>query len=135
MEWSNFLGWGRRWLRKAGRSSTDRCGQAMDISKLIVVSLGLGIIFTQGCAADETEVSSSVPRKCLEVIHSYVKKTRRWEPDTYVVDGESLGTEGLGFSIWLLRETEVPGPPGGGESFHVDLDHGCSRVTGELGYQ
>lgn len=90
---------------------------------------------TQGWTADEGEVSSSVPKKCLEVIHSYVKKSRGWEPDTYVVDGESLGTDGLGFSIWLLRETEVTGPPGGGEAFHVDLDHDCLRVTGELGYQ
>lgn len=107
----------------------------MNIQKMMVVSLSFWMICTQGCAADEAEIPSSVPKQCLEVIHGYIKKTRGWGPDTYVVDGESLGTDGLGFSIWLLRETEIPPPPGGGESFHVDLDHDCSRVTGELGYQ
>lgn len=39
---------------------------------------------TQRWTADEGEVSSSVPKKCLKVIHGYVKETRGWEPDTYV---------------------------------------------------
>lgn len=105
------------------------------MQRMMVVSLSCWMICTQGCAADEVENPSSVPEKCLEVIHSYVRETRHWDPEAYVVDGESFGRDGLGFSVWLLKETKNPAPPGGTESFHVDLDDECSRVTGELGYQ
>lgn len=107
----------------------------MNVQRMMVVSLSFWMIFAQGCAADEMETPSVVPDKCLEVIHGYIKETRGWGAETYVVDGESLGTGDLGFSVWLVKETKIPAPPGGGESFHVDLNHDCSRVTGELGYQ
>lgn len=95
----------------------------------------LMLMTSQGCAAPSQEARSLIPERCSDTIHDYVKKARGWKESAYVIDEEGFGGPGRGFSIWVLAEDGVIPPPGGGKSFHVELDQECSRVTEELGYQ
>jgi len=81
------------------------------------------------------QTATAAPEQCLKIVRDYVKRTRGWDASTYMVEGESVGSPGRGFSVMLLAEMGVLLPPGGGQSFHVDTDRECSRVVGELAYQ
>lgn len=104
-------------------------------SRLFFGTALMALILGQGCAASNSDAKASVPKKCSEVIHEYVKRTRGWDKSSYVIDEEGFGGPGLGFSVWLLEEDIKILPPGGGRSFHVELDQACTRVTEELAYQ
>lgn len=107
----------------------------MNVLRCLVVMALCGFMSNQALAATTSGSQPSVPVTCLELIHNYVKKTRGWERSSYVVEDENFGGDGLGFSVWLLSELSVLRPPGGGESFHVDVDKKCLRVNRELAYQ
>lgn len=84
---------------------------------------------------DRARATPAIPEQCLKTVRDYVKRTRGWDATAYVVDAEDVGGSGRGFSVLLLAEMSARRPAGGAESFHVDTDLACSRVTGELGYQ
>jgi hypothetical protein len=111
-----------------------------DFQMNAAVGMMVMLVLATGTAGARTsngygQTSPPVSVKCLQVVQEHVKKTRGWDPTAYVVDAEDVGGSGRGFSVLLLAEMSARRPAGGAESFHVDTDLACSRVTGELGYQ
>lgn len=104
-------------------------------SRFFVIAVLLSLAAEQGCAASRPDDATSVPIKCSDLVRDYVKKTRGWDAGSYVVEEEEFGGPVLGFSVWLLEEDKAAAPPGGGKSFHVDVDQSCSKVLNELAYQ
>lgn len=73
--------------------------------------------------------------ECVRLIERHVHATRGWDKSLYRVQREDAGNEHLGFAVIYLEEERTPLYMGERRSFHVDLNHGCTRVMGELRYQ
>ncbi|HBZ45751.1 MAG TPA: hypothetical protein DEO93_00145 [Stenotrophomonas sp.] len=108
----------------------------MSALRWMIVMVLLNLPVAQALAGgDGVRAKPAIPEQCLKTVRDYVKLTRGWDATVYAIDAEDVGGSGRGFSVRLLAERSAQRLAGGAESFHVDTDPACSRVTGELGYQ
>ncbi|WP_093536269.1 hypothetical protein PWP89_12065 [Stenotrophomonas rhizophila] len=108
----------------------------MSALRWMIVMVLLNLPVAQALAGgDGVRATPAIPEQCLKTVRDYVKRTRGWDATVYAIDAEDVGGSGRGFSVRLLAEMSAQRLAGGAESFHVDTDPACSRVTGELGYQ